>query len=119
MIIYKRFLIFFNIHLLTFCFIEKSKYIKDITSSKHLEIELNKNVKLSGMMLVYSSRCHHCKEFSKTYIKLAETYNNQLFFYSMSKNLLMYMDIQQFIFIKMEIFQKIKEVDHLNLYLKL
>ena len=85
MIIYKRFLIFFNIHLLTFCFIEKSKYIKDITSSKHLEIELNKNVKLSGMMLVYSSRCHHCKEFSKTYIKLAETYNNQLFFYSMSE----------------------------------
>jgi len=81
----KKFLIFFNLFLLYFCFIEKSEYIKDISSSKNLEKELINDDKSTGMLLIYSSWCHHCKEFSKTYVKLSEQFHNRLFFYAMSE----------------------------------
>ena len=81
----KKYFIFFNLFLLYVCFIEKSEYIKDISSSKNLEKELENNEKSSGMLLIYSTWCHHCIEFSKTYVKLAKQYHNKLFFYAMSQ----------------------------------
>lgn len=79
-------LIFFNLFLLYFCFLEKSDYIIDISSSKNLEKEINNNKRRTGLILIYSTWCYHCKSFSKTYIKLSETYHNKLFFYAMSEN---------------------------------
>lgn len=81
-----RIIIFFNIFFIYICFIEKSEYIKEISSCKHLEKELKNTNKDTGMMLIYSSWCGHCKSFSKTYVKLAEEYNKQLFFYVMSES---------------------------------
>lgn len=81
-----RIIILFNIFFLNICFIEKSEYIKDISSCKQLEKELKNTHKESGMLLIYSSWCGHCKTFSKTYAKLAEKYNYQLFFYAMAES---------------------------------
>ena len=79
-----RLLILYNIFLLYICFLQKSDYITDITSSKHFEKELKNSGKISGLILIYSTWCHHCKDFSYTYVKLAEKYHYQLFFYAMS-----------------------------------
>ena len=80
------YMIIFNFFIFSFCFLEDSEYIIDIYSSKNLEEEINNSEKKTGMVLIYSTWCHHCKSFSKTYIKLSETYHNQLFFYAMSEN---------------------------------
>ena len=80
------YIIIINFFILSLCFLEDSEYIIDIYSSENLEEEINNNEKKTGMVLIYSTWCHHCKSFSKTYIKLSETYHNQLFFYAMSEN---------------------------------
>jgi thiol-disulfide isomerase/thioredoxin len=81
-----RIVILFNIFFIHICFIENSEYIKDISSCKQLEKELKNTQKESGMLLIYSSWCGHCQTFSKTYVKLAEKYNYQLFFYAMAES---------------------------------
>lgn len=80
------YVIIINFFIFSSCFLEDSEYIIDIYSSKNLEEEINNNEKKTGMVLIYSTWCHHCKSFSKTYIKLSETYHNQLFFYAMSED---------------------------------
>ena len=80
------YIIIINFFILSLCFLEDSEYIIDIYSSENLEEEINNNEKKTGMVLIYSTWCHHCKSFSKTYIKLSETYHNQLFFYAMSED---------------------------------
>ena len=79
-------IIIINFFIFSLCFLVDSEYIIDINSSENLEEEINNNEKKTGMVLIYSTWCHHCKSFSKTYIKLSETYHNQLFFYAMSEN---------------------------------
>ena len=79
-----RILILYNLLLLYFCFLQKSEFITDITSSKHFEKELKNSGKISGLILIYSTWCHFCKDFSYTFVKLAEKFHYQLFFYAMS-----------------------------------
>jgi len=78
--------IIINCFIFSLSFLVDTEYIIDIYSSKDLEQEIINNEKKTGMVLIYSTWCHHCKSFSKTYIKLSETYHNQLFFYAMSED---------------------------------
>jgi thiol-disulfide isomerase/thioredoxin len=81
----KFFIIFL---LLQFSFIsnlfENSKYVKEISSIKEFDSELNKTNITIGMMLIYSVYCGHCHTFSKTYEQLAEKYNSTMLFFAMT-----------------------------------
>ena len=81
----KFFIIFI---ILQFSFIsnlfENSKYIKEISSIKEFDSELDKTNITIGMMLIYSVYCGHCHTFSKIYEKLAEKYNSTMLFFAMT-----------------------------------
>ena len=66
-----------------FCDFEETEYIKEINSIKNLNIELGNNENKPGIVLLYSIK--NDVSFSNIFIKLSETFHDQMFFFAISE----------------------------------
>ncbi len=81
----------------------ESPYVQDLESVVSLENTLLTSPFNSGMLLIYSNLCGYCQRFAPTFIKLAETFHDKMFFISMSvktgiKQKLFYSSVPTFYF---------------------